>query len=86
MVNGKGEAPVYVSYFVNGKTVERSTEVFVPVTQWDEKSQKAFGFRDAARTNSRLASIKRGYDLAVEPQVHQIHRKELRQISEGQSG
>ena len=32
MVNGKGEAPVYVSYFVNGKTVERSTEVFVPVT------------------------------------------------------
>ena len=38
MVNGKGEAPVYVSYFVNGKTIERSTEVSVHVTQWDEKS------------------------------------------------
>ena len=84
MVNGKGEAPVYVSYFVNGKTVERSTEVFVPVTQWDDKSQKAFGFRDAARTNSRLASIKRGYDMAVEQYDGRINAEILRKLLDGE--
>lgn len=82
--NAKGEAPVYVSFFVNGTTVERSTEVFVPVTQWNEKSQTVFGFRDASHLNKKLAAIKRGYDMAVEQYDGWINAEILRKLLDGE--
>ena len=64
--NAKGEAPIYISYFVSGKTIERSTDVFIPVNNWNKTSQQVVGMQDAKRLNNKLAAIKRGYDEAIE--------------------
>ena len=51
-INAKGEVPIYVSYFIKGKIIERSTDMFIPPTQWDEKGQKVVGHKDSPRLNN----------------------------------
>lgn len=84
-INAKGEVPIYVSYFIKGKTIERSTDMFIPPTQWDEKGQKIVGHKDAARLNNKLAAIKRGYDEAVEKYDGLLTAEVLRKLLDGEA-
>lgn len=84
-INAKGEVPIYVSYFIKGKTIERSTDMFIPLTQWDEKGQKIVGHKDAARLNNKLAAIKRGYDEAVEKYDGLLTAEVLRKLLDGEA-
>ena len=38
--NQKGETPVYVRYYVQGKYIKKSTNVFVNPSDWDNKKQE----------------------------------------------
>lgn len=84
-INAKGEVPIYVSYFIKGKTIERSTNVFVPPTQWDEQGQKVIVHKDAVRLNNKLAAIKRGYDEAIERYDGLLTAEILRKLLNGEA-
>ena len=84
-INAKGEVPIYVSYFIKGKTIERSTDMFIPPTQWDEKGQKVVGHKDAPRLNNKLAAIKRGYDEAIEQYDGLLTAEVLRKLLDGEA-
>ncbi len=84
-IKPNGDVPVYVTYFINGKTVERSTDMFIPASQWDEQKQEVFGIKDAARLNNKLAAIKRGYDEAVEKYDGLMTAEILRKLLDGEA-
>ena len=84
-INAKGEVPIYVSYFIKGKTIERSTDMFIPPTQWDEKGQKVVGHKDSPRLNNKLAAIKRGYDEAIEQYDGLLTAEVLRKLLDGEA-
>lgn len=84
-INASGKVPVYITYFINGKTVERSTEVFVDASQWDAVNQKIVGHKDAARLNNKLATIKRGYDETVEKYDGLLTSEVLRKLLDGEA-
>lgn len=64
-INAAGMAPVYITYFIKGKTIEKSTDIKIMLTQWDAKNQKIVKHSDAKRLQSKLDAIKRGYDEAI---------------------
>lgn len=84
-INASGKVPVYITYFTNGKTVERSTEVFVDASQWDALNQKIVGHKDAVRLNNKLAAIKRGYDEAIEKYEGLLTVEVLRKLLDGEA-
>lgn len=65
-VDAAGKVFIYITYSVKSKTREKSTEIKVLLTQWDALNQKIVKHPDAKRLNNKLASIKRGYDEALE--------------------
>ena len=84
-INAKGEVPIYVSYFIKGKTIERSTDMFIPPTLWDAKGQIIVGHKDAPRLNNKLAAIKRGHDEAIEQYDGLMTAEILRKLLDGEA-
>lgn len=61
--NAKGERPIYLKYFVQGKYVKRSTDIWVLPADWDTKGQTVKSRnKSAARINAKLATIKKAVD------------------------
>lgn len=61
--NQKGETPVYVRYYVQGKYIKKSTNVFVNPDDWDDKKQEVKSKnRQSAALNNKLKSFKQKID------------------------
>lgn len=61
--NQKGETPVYVRYYVQGKYIKKSTNVFVNPSDWDNKKQEVKSRnRQATVLNAKLNSFKQNID------------------------
>lgn len=61
--NSKGEKPIYLKYFVEGRYAKRSTDIWVNPDDWDSKLQQVkTKNKSAARMNSALANIKKKVD------------------------
>lgn len=61
--NGKGEEPIYIRYFVQGKYAVRSTDIWVLPKDWDKKGQKVKSSnKSAVKINTKLDSLKRKVD------------------------
>lgn len=61
--NQKGETPVYVRYYVQGKYIKKSTNVFVNPSDWDTKKQEVKSKnRQAAVLNGKLNAFKQNID------------------------
>jgi len=84
-LNAKGEAPVNIAYFINGKTIQRSTDIFVAFNQWDARGQQIVGHKEAARLNNKLASLKRGYDEKIEQYDGLLTADILRKLLDGEA-
>ena len=61
--NQKGESPVYVRYFVNGKYIKKSTNIFINPDDWDKKKQVVKSKnKQAATLNGKLNAFKQKID------------------------
>ena len=61
--NQKGEAPVYVRYFVQGRYLKKSTNVFINPDDWDATKQVVKSKnRQAAKLNGKLKAVKQKID------------------------
>lgn len=61
--NQKGETPVYVRYFVNGKYIKKSTNIFINPDDWDDKKQVVKSKnKQAATLNGKLNAFKQKID------------------------
>ena len=61
--NQTGETPVYVRYYVQGKYIKKSTNVFVNPDDWDDKKQEVKSKnRQSAALNNKLKSFKQKID------------------------
>ena len=84
-INASGKVPVYITYFIKGKTVERTTEVFIDASQWDAVNQKIVGHKEDVRLNNKLAAIKRGYDETIEKYDGLLTPEILRKLLDGEA-
>ena len=78
-------APVYITYFIKGKTIEKSTDIKIMLTQWDAKNQKIVKHSDAKRLQNKLDAIKRGYDEAIADYDGVITPDVLRKLLNGET-
>ena len=61
--NGKGECPIYLKYYVEGKHAKRSMDIWVLPKEWDTVTQKVSSANmSAARLNAYLELQKRKVD------------------------
>lgn len=61
--NAKGERPIYLKYYVEGRYAKRSTDLWVLPDDWDEKKQEVKSKnKSAARLNGKLTSLKKKVD------------------------
>lgn len=61
--NAKGEKPVYLKYYVQGKYAKRSTDIWVDEDDWDSAKQCVKSKNKlSARINNKLNSIKKKVD------------------------
>ena len=61
--NAKGERPVYLKYYVEGRYAKRSTDIWVTPEDWDSTLQQVKSRnKSAARINGALANIKKKVD------------------------
>lgn len=61
--NAKGEKPIYLKYYVEGKYAKRSTDLWVLPDDWDSKKQQVKSKnRSSARMNGVLANMKKKVD------------------------
>ena len=61
--NAKGERPVYLKYYVEGRYAKRSTDIWVTPEDWDSTLQQVKSRnKSAARMNGALANIKKKVD------------------------
>lgn len=61
--NQKGETPVYVRYFVQGRYIKKSTNIFINPDDWDDKKQVVKSKnRQAATLNGKLNVFKQKID------------------------
>ena len=59
----KKEAAIYVRYFVNGRYIRKSTNIFIDPDDWDSGKQVVKSKnRQAAKLNGKLRAIKQKYD------------------------
>ena len=84
-INSAGMAPVYITYFIKGKTIEKSTDIKIMLTQWDAKNQKIVKHSDAKRLQNKLDAIKRGYDEAIADYDGVITPDVLRKLLNGET-
>ena len=62
-INQKGETPVYVRYFVQGRYLKKSTNVFINPDDWDAAKQVVKSKnRQAAKLNGKLKAVKQKID------------------------
>lgn len=60
--NQKGEAPVYVRYFVQGRYLKKSTNVFINPDDWDATKQVVKSKnRQAAKLNGKMEKSNCGF-------------------------
>lgn len=61
--NSKGEKPIYLKYYVEGRYAKRSTDLWVLPDDWDKTHQVVKSkHKSAARMNGALASMKKKVD------------------------
>ena len=61
--NAKGDRPIYLKYYVEGRYAKRSTDLWVLPDDWDEKKQEVKSKnKSAARLNGKLTSLKKKVD------------------------
>ena len=61
--NGKGEKPIYLKYYVEGRYAKRSTDIWVHPDDWDAVKQVVKPKnKSAARMNGSLANFKKKVD------------------------
>ena len=61
--NGKGEKPIYLKYYVEGRYAKRSTDLWVHPDDWDATKQEVKSKnKSAARMNGALANMKKKVD------------------------
>lgn len=84
-IKKSGLVPIYISYFVKGKTIDKTTSVDVLPEQWNTEKQKIVKHKDAPYLNAKLDSIKKKYDSAVESYEGILTPEKLRKILDGES-
>lgn len=57
-----GCGPIYITYFVCGKTIEKSTGIIIPDSSWNAVSRKVVSHKDSSRLNGEINEIKRNLD------------------------
>lgn len=61
--NKKGEGPIYIRYFVQGKYARRSTEIFLTPDDWDDQLQEVRSKHPSSSVlNGRLRNIRKRID------------------------
>ena len=83
-VNKAGEAPVYIAYYVAGKTIEKTTDIMIPIDNWNATKQAVVKHKDAVRLNGKLAKIKNDFDGSIEQYDGLITPYIVRKILDGE--
>ena len=79
------DGAIYIRYFVCGKYVERSTNIHIPVTQWDKKHQLVTSLnKNSKRLNAELVAIKEKFDKQIMSVSEHITPLIVQQILSGE--
>ena len=79
--NQKGETPVYVRYYVQGRYLKKSTNIFINPADWDATKQAVKGrSQQAIKINGRLRSIKQTYDDLIMAYKGELTYKVVEQL------
>ena len=57
-VNKEGSIPVYLTYFIQGKTITKTTNIKIQTNQWDANKQKVINHKQAGYYNGYLSKLK----------------------------
>lgn len=64
-VNKEGSIPVYLTYFIQGKTLSKTTGVKIMADQWDANKQKVINHKQAGYFNGLLSKLKYETDKLI---------------------
>lgn len=82
-IKKSGLVPIYIAYFVKGKTVDKTTGIDLLPEQWNPTKQKVVKHKDAPYLNSKLDSIRKKLDGAVATYEGILTPEKLRRILDG---
>ena len=83
-VNKQGYIPVYLTYFVQGKTLSKTTNVKIQANQWDSNKQKIINHKEAGYLNGRLSKFKYENDKLIADYDGILTPEKVRRLLDGE--
>lgn len=82
--NDKGDAYIYLRYFVINKYAARSTNIAIKASDWEQKTQQVKSTnKSAARINAKLASIREQVDRQIMAYEGRLTKAIIEQMMDG---
>lgn len=82
-IKKSGLVPIYISYFVKGKTIDKTTSIDILPEQWNADKQKVVKHKEAPYLNAKLDSMRNKLDSAVASYEGILTPEKLRRILDG---